>query len=201
MKHLMACHECDLLIDLHEQLADDRVVCCPRCHHQISSGQKNALDKVLALSLTATIVLIFANSFPFLAFEAKGQSRSINLIQTVLELFVQGYPVLSILMFCFIILLPLAYLLLLLFLTLPIKLGIQRSPPIMLGRVIDALLPWAMAEVFLIGVLVALIKVVAIAHIILGISFWAYILFTILFLLISNIVDSHRLWHWVADPE
>ena len=201
MKHLMACHECDLLIDLHEQLADDRVVCCPRCHHQISSGQNNALDKVLALSITATLVLIFANSFPFLAFEAKGQSRSINLFQTVLELFEQGYPTLSVLIFCFIILLPLAYLLFLLILTLPIKLRIKRSPPIILGRAIDALLPWAMAEVFLIGVLVALIKVVSMANIVLGISFWAYILFTILFLAISTIVDSHRLWHWVEHGE
>ena len=57
-----------------------------------------------------------------------------------------------------------------------------------------------MTEVFLIGVLVALIKIIAMANIVMGISFWAYILFTVLFVYISNIVDPHRLWGWIDPP-
>jgi paraquat-inducible protein A len=59
------------------------------------------------------------------------------------------------------------------------------------------LLPWAMSEVFLMGVLVALIKIAAMAKIVLGMAFWAYIFFAVMFLRLVSIADTHRLWGWV----
>lgn len=195
----MACHECDILIDMDIDVEIDpkQVVHCPRCHHSIFSGHKNPLDHVIALGITASIILVIANSFAFLTFEAQGQSRSISLLDSVYVLAQQGFPTLAALIFCFIILLPMIYLLSLLALTLPIKLGMQRSRPILLGRCISLLLPWSMAEVFLIGVLVALIKIVEMADIIMGTSFWAYVIFTVMFIYISNIANAHRIWQWV----
>ena len=194
---VFACHECDLLIERDLVCANNQSIYCPRCKSRLSSGHRNPLDTVIALSLTGIIVLLMANSFPFLAFEASGQSRSINLFSAALELANHNFPGLALLVLGFIIILPMLYLLGLLYLTLPVKLGWQREPPILVGRLLDHLLPWAMAEVFLIGVLVALIKVVEMATIILGLSFWAYILFSVIFIYVSNIVDHHRLWVWV----
>jgi paraquat-inducible protein A len=195
----IACHECDLLVELNSQIESDQSAHCSRCHQVIFAGHRNPLDYVVALSFTALALLVFANSFPFLAFEVKGQSRSINLIHSAQELYEQGFPVIAGLVFSFIILLPLVYLISMLILTVPIKLGIKRSPPIMLGKFMSVMLPWVMTEVFLVGVLVALIKIVAMANIILGVAFWAYIGFTMLFIYISNVVNPHRLWRWV-DP-
>lgn len=200
-QHLMACHECDILIDMDMdmdmEIGPKQIVQCPRCHHSVFSGHKNPLDHVIATGIAASIILIIANSFPFLTFEAQGQSRSISLIDSIYVLVQQGFPTLAAMIFCFIILLPMIYLLSLLALTLPVKLGMQRSPPILLGRCIALLLPWSMAEVFLIGVLVALIKIVAMADIIMGTSFWAYVIFTVMFIYISNIANAHRVWQWV----
>jgi len=196
-EHLIACHECDLLIELHSDFDEQQLLSCPRCQHKLISGHKNPLDYVVALSLSAIVTLMFAISFPFLAFQAKGQSRSIDLIDASQELFLQGFPVLAFLVLCFIVLLPLIYLISLLVVTVPVRFRLSRKPPILVGRLVNLLLPWAMAEVLLLGVLVALIKIVAMADIIIGVSFWAYILFAITFLTIANIVDHHRLWEWV----
>lgn len=193
----IACSECDRLINLPESVDANHSLFCPRCHHKIQSGHKYPLDYVLALSLTGLLLLVAANSFPFLSFEAKGQGHSINLVHASAELFAQGFPALSVLVLAFIIVLPMLYLSMLVVLTMPIKLNLAWRAPVWFGRILSALLPWAMAEVFLIGVLVALIKMMAMATINFGISFWSYILFSVTFTYISAIVDAHRLWKWL----
>ena len=196
-QHQIACHECDLLIqmpgieDTHHELR------CPRCHHRILSGHSNPIEHTVALSVTGLILLAIANAFPFLSFASRGQSHSITLYQASQELFSQGFYLLAILVFSFVILMPLLYLAAILLLTAPLLLQRPTTPPMLLGIVIDRLLPWIMTEVFLIGVLVALIKIVAMADIVLGISFWAYIAFTIVFIALSGIISRQRLWHWM----
>jgi len=192
-----ACNECDLLITVPDFIASGKKVVCPRCQHTITTGLDNSLDKVIALSFTAIIVLIISGYFPFLSFSSQGQQRTISLFQASSELYSQGFPGLALLVFFFIYVMPFLYLLLLLIVLSPIKFGIPRSPPILLGKIISRLLPWAMSEVFVIGVLVALIKIVTMADIVLGISFWSYFLFAPLFTYIVSIVDTHRLWNWI----
>ncbi len=195
---LIACYECDLLIELPEiKLKAAQQLRCPRCHHGISAGHDSPLDTVIALCITAVFTLVIACNYPFISFSAQGQSRAVTLVQTASELYSFGFPVLAFLVFSFILLLPFLYLLLLLSVLVPIKLNIRRSSPVLVGKLISWLLPWAMSEVFLIGVLVALIKVVAMAEISLGVSFWAYVAFVPMFIYVSSIVDRHRLWHWV----
>jgi paraquat-inducible protein A len=127
---LVACHECDLLIELPEfSLAANEKMQCPRCRYFISAGHDGPIETVLALCITALITLSLACTHPFISFDAEGQSRTVSLLQTSTELYAQGFPVLSGLVFCFIILLPLVYLLLLIRLLLPIKFGLM-SPEV-----------------------------------------------------------------------
>ncbi len=197
--HLIACHECDQLLYFVPSTDARQTAHCPRCDHAIQAGVSNSLDQVVALCITALIVLVIANYFNFLGFDAKGQERSINLLNASYELYLQGYPVLSVLIFTFIVAIPFLYMSCLLLICLPVKLGIRWRPSLWVGRLCSAMLPWAMSEVFLVGVLVALIKMASLATIIFGVSFWAYILFSILFLRVEHIVDSHRLWGWIDD--
>ncbi len=74
-------------------------------------------------------------------------------------------------------------------------------PSVGLGKLMSYILPWSMAEVFSIGVLVALIKVTSMADISLEPSFWAYVIFAPLFTHIVSVIDSHRLWDWIEQAE
>ncbi|MBF7073907.1 paraquat-inducible protein A [Glaciecola sp. MH2013] len=176
-------------------------VVCPRCKHVIAVGHNNAKHYVLALCVTALILLAVACSFSFISFASNGQARTINLLQTFTELYAQGYIFVSLLVFLFILLLPLLYLLSLSYIILSTRYRLGFLPVIGLGKVISHILPWSMAEVFLIGVLVALIKIISMADIFLQASFWAYVLFAPLFTHIVFIVDNHRLWRWVDDAK
>ena len=53
---------------------------------------------------------------------------------------------------------------------------------------------WSMVEVFAIGVIVSLVKLAAMAKVTLGPSFWAYLAFTVLFLLAFSAMDRLTVW-------
>lgn len=200
-EHQHACLECDLLITMPEQISHRSNVVCPRCQHVIAVGHNNARHYVLALCTTALILMLIACSFAFISFAANGQQRTIGLLQTSTELYAQGYWLISVLVFVFILLLPILYLLSVSYIILSTRYDLRLFPIVWLGKVITYILPWSMAEVFLIGVLVALIKVISMADITLEASFWAYVLFAPLFTHIVFIVDNHRLWRWIEDAK
>ena len=200
-EHQHACLECDLLLTLPEHISHRSNVVCPRCHHLIAVGHNNVRHYVLALCLTSLILMLIACSFAFISFATNGQHRTIGLLQTSTELYSQGYWLISVLVFVFILLLPILYLLSVSYIILSTRYTLRLVPKVWLGKVISFILPWSMAEVFLIGVLVALIKVISMADITLESSFWAYVLFVPLFTHIVFIVDNHRLWRWIEDAK
>ena len=51
-----------------------------------------------------------------------------------------------------------------------------------------------MVEVFIIGVIVSLVKIMKLATVILGISFWAYIVFTLCLVAALSGLDRWRVW-------
>jgi paraquat-inducible protein A len=196
----LACHDCDLLITIPE-IEENQSLICPGCLSKQFTKYKHPLDYSISFGLSALILSIMANSFPFLSFETQGQIRTITLLQASHDLFAQGFVFLAILIYAFILLLPMLYLSLLLTLLIPIKLHITPVLPIYIGKLLGLILPWIMAEVFIVGVLVALIKVIELADIIIGFSFWAYVGFAIFFTLTTNITNRHQLWHWIEHAK
>lgn len=193
-----ACHECDLLIKLSNDVSEVSSTYCPRCHHRITLGKEHALNHCLAVSFSALLVLVSAISLPFLSFEAQGFSREISLIQASSAFLNEAFYLIALCVFIFIVAIPFLSLFLLFILTLQIKFRAETVVGgVFIGRCLSALLPWAMADVFCVGVLVALIKIIALADIIFGLAFWAYLFFTVLFIYVSSIANPHRLWHWI----
>jgi paraquat-inducible protein A len=192
----IACFDCDLLINVPE-MAENHSLICPGCHSKQFTKYKDPLNYSISFASSAIIMLFLANSFPFLSFEAQGQIRTITLIQASQEMYTLGFVVLASLVYAFMLLLPILYLVSLLILLVPIKLDRKPFMPVFIGRLMGFFLTWVMVEVFIVGVLVALIKVIDLADIIIGFSFWAYIGFVIFFTLTANIANRHQLWDWI----
>jgi paraquat-inducible protein A len=199
LSRYLACHECDQLIAMPQTLGRNQSLFCPRCKSKQLTNYANSLDHSIAFSVTALILLIIANSFPFLSFEAQGQIRTISVLEASFDLYLQGFYMLAALVYAFVLLIPVLYLVAVLALLIPIKLGFKPPAAVIIGKAISMALPWAMAEVFMVGVLVALIKVIELADIVFGISFWAYSGFVLFFMAASNIASRHQLWHWIDD--
>jgi len=190
---LLACPSCDLIYDV-SGLVNGQKANCSRCQHNLTVFRTDELQRVVAFSCSALITLMLACSFPFMQFKAAGLESVMTLPKTAIELWNYGMPDLAFLVAAFIILIPAAMLLLILFLTIGLLLN-KKS--LWLRRVclwIFTLKNWSMVEVFFIGVLVSLVKIAKMATVVLGISFWAYAAFAILFILAVSSLDRFQYW-------
>lgn len=189
----VACPGCDLPVTIGP-LNDGERASCPRCGHQLAAGSRQGLEKSLAYAAAALALLVVANAFPFLSFSRAGLGNQMSLPQSALALYQNGSEVLGVLVLGFIILVPAVILLLLFAVLIPL---LSRRPVAWLtgaGRAIFLLKPWSMAEVFIIGVIASLVKISGMASVTLGVSFWAYAGFAVLFALSLSTLDRFTVW-------
>lgn len=191
------CHECENVVRI-PQLEHKHKAHCPRCGLQLTVYHKSAMHSMIAYGLTALIFLALAIPFDFLSFKAKGLQQSIDLMGGMAILIEQGHWVLGAGQFIAIIALPAAILIGLLYLLIPLSFGISPPQGKFVLRCVFALLPWSMAEVFLIGTLVSLIKLSSLADIGLGMSFYAYIAFIVTMVITLLYVDRYHLQEMIG---
>ncbi len=196
---MLVCDECDMLIAMPPSCEKTDRLVCPRCQHTITIGVERPKQRVFAVATSCLFLLFLVNYFPFLTFQSQGRSQSITLLQTVSEMYAQDYKLMGTLIFLFIFCLPLIYIISLFLYVLLTQLARAPKIALELGKLISSLLPWCMADVFFTGVVVALIKIIAMAEIVFGIAFYSYLLFALLFLYLSQVMDRHRLWGWYQE--
>ena len=192
-RRLRVCHECDLLLALPTLKTGEKAD-CPRCHHTLVRRQANAAERSLALAIATLIMLGLSLSFPFLGFSLQGISNGIALTQTISSLVVFEQPLVALIIMLTVLVLPLLYLSALCWLCI----GIIRRQPLpkspLLARMLKHLTPWMMADVFVIGTLVSMIKIIGMAEVELGLSFWTLCGYALLLLFTSQSVDRDWLW-------
>lgn len=191
------CHECEYRVYV-PKLGDRQIAKCPRCGFVLTRHKHQAITRIIAFALSALTFLGLALPFKFLGFSANGQQQSIGIISGLEVLIKQDYVFLAIIQMLSIVVLPALVLVGLLLILVPIQFGnsLPRSKRVL--SVVFALIPWSMAEIFLIGVLVSLIKISSLADISMGMSFYAYIGFTLCMSATYFYLDKHQLYLTVA---
>jgi len=189
----MVCHECDLLIAV-PALESGQKAYCPRCNYLLAAHRPHALMMVLAFGVSGLVFLLLSTAFPFLGFSASGQERTVTLLQSILILVTEDLPSLAAIVFASIILIPGAFLIGAVYVSSALKLNRSLPGTVMVLRWTLMLRPWSMAEIFLIGILVSFVKIVTIADVSLGLSFWSYVLFTVCMVVVTLYPDKRRLW-------
>ena len=189
----IACVLCDLPVTI-EALEPGVRARCPRCGHLLASGQADPFSRSLALAITSLVLLLLANSFPFMSLEASGFEKVMTLPATARELHQEDYTALAVLVMGVIVVIPAAMLVTIVALAVPLRQG--RSAPwlVAAGRALFTMSPWSMVEVFLIGVIVSLVKIVHLAHVEIGIAFWSYAAFGVGFTATLSSLDRLTMW-------
>ena len=170
---LVACHDCDLLCRLGN-MPDGAAAYCTRCGGLLRRRRRNSIERTLALTLAASVLFAVANVFPFLSFDMKGRTTQTTLVTGVVDLWKQGVPEIAVLVGFTAVFAPFVQLALLLYVLLPVHLGRvpwQMRPMFRLLRHIE---PWSMMEVFMVGILVAVTKLVDMATVLPGLALWAF---------------------------
>jgi paraquat-inducible protein A len=200
MNSTIACHGCDLLVDV-SGLTDGNTADCPRCGGFLTRFRSDAYERVAASAVAAMICLVLASSFPFLSFAAKGLESVMTLRSTPASLWQNGMPEVAVLVAAFIIFIPAVILALLALIAFPLARGQYRWWLRPAAHLMFMIQGWAMVEVFIIGVIVSLVKIAAMATVILGVSFWAYAAFAILFTFAVASLDRFQCWELIEKLE
>lgn len=192
----IACQECDLI----HRVADFREgssAVCRRCGYVLFTRKAGSLDRGLALTLAGFLLFIIANAYPLLEIEMKGLQQETNLFGGVKALYSGGDWSIAILVFFTAILFPLLELMLNLYILLPIKLNRRPWKMVPILSILTAIKPWGMMEVFMLGILVSVVKLVKMATVIPGLSLYAF--FALIFIMAASAAsfDTHAIWEKV----
>lgn len=192
-KRKIACHECDLLM-LMPSLKHRQKAVCPRCGFVLTQFYQHGQVKLLAFALTSLVFLTFSLKFSFLIFSLHGNEKNLTLVESIQSFTEINYQFISILLFSMAIIIPFIFL----FSIVYVSLSFNRPKLLPLTEQVlklsMVLTPWNMAEIFFVGILVSLIKVMTLANISFGMSFFTYTLFIVSFSTTFMYFDRYQLW-------
>lgn len=190
----MACPSCDFLHQKTSIEPNERARCL-RCRTVLYTNFPNTLDSTLAATI-GSIVLLIAGLFPpFLTLSRSGIKSSITLLDTAWALVFSKIALLGVFVTLLIVLIPLLRLSLMAFVLLCLKFRIGASMWVKRSfRLALFLEPWAMIDVFIIGVVVSLIKISELAVLDIGLAFFAWIGLVISTVLFSMTLSKDTLW-------
>lgn len=185
------CPQCDLLVAL-PALEEGQKASCPRCGTGLVTQWFAPRLRPTLYALAALFMLLLANLFPFVNMSVAGINSQVTLLKIPNVLFDEDYSSLGTFFLFFVQIFPALLLVIILLLVNRIRLPliIKKS----LARILFQLKSWGMAEIFLAGVLVSFVKLMAYGSIGIGSSFIPWCLFCILQLLAFQYVDKRWLW-------
>ena len=196
-ENVMACPECDLLQRI-PAIPPGGAARCPRCRHTIASSKPDSLERTLALTVTAAIVLVVANVAPLMGISAVGRNASTTIVGGALEMWMQGQEITAVVvMFCAFVA-PAIHV----GFMLAVLLAVRRPPaPSWAGtllRLSEFHQPWAMVEVMMLGILVSLIKIAELATVVPGIGMFAAGALVVLIAAMTVSFEPREVWERVC---
>lgn len=193
---VILCPACDLA-HRHTQPPTSGRTQCARCRAHLQRPQSAAIDTAIALAVCALVLLLLGNTYPLVAMHVGGNSRDTTLIGAALGLYDQGFDSLAILVFLTTVVAPLLQILALLYVLVPLWRGRRAPGQNAVLRLLTRVRPWSFMEVFMLGALVALVRLANFAHIAPGISLWSCALLMICLSALTSITSPEQLWRWV----
>jgi len=185
------CPQCDLLVTLPD-LQYGQKANCPRCKTTLTMRWREPHRRPVGYALSALFMLLLANLFPFVNMNVKGLSSEVMLIQIPQVLVDENYASLASLFMIVVQMIPALCMLSIILLCKPVKM--PRRWSVRLGWLLFHLKSWCMVEIFLAGVLVSFVKLIAYGDVGVGTSFVPYVLFCLLQVRAFQCTD--RLWLW-----
>jgi paraquat-inducible protein A len=194
LDNLIVCAQCDAVFTLSRPGHGERAQCA-RCGTVLITPRRKAGLQIIAVSLAIAILIVAATVFPFLSISAAGTTNSISILGAALAFSEGPLIALSLTTAALIIFVPLARVLLTIYVLVPIVLDF---PPVrgstQAFRLSEALRPWSMAEIFALGCAVALIKISDLADVAFGPAFWMFAALVVLLVVQDNVLCRWSVW-------
>ena len=200
LDRLIACPRCDALYRVEDPRQGERVV-CSRCETVLIAPRTGAYLRVVALAVTVMILMIGVTFMPFLQIRIAGLSQKASVFDAALAFTGGPLAPLAIAVAALIVFIPVLRAELILYVLTPLVIG--RAPlrhAAAAFRLSEDLRPWSMAEIFVLGVAVALVKVADLAQVFLGPAFWMFAALVVIVMLQDGYMCRWTIWKSL-DPE
>ncbi len=189
-----SCHTCDLLV--RTPLAGEAAN-CPRCGSGVHGMRlPDSITRTWALLASATLLLVPANLFPVMTVTRFGQGEPSTILSGVVHLAEDGAWPLAALVFFASFVVPITKIGALALLLVTVQRGSawRLRDRTLLYRVTEAVGAWSMIDVFLVGILVALVRMDALASVRPGIGATFFGAAVVLTMLAARTFDPRLVW-------
>ena len=175
-------------------LQDGESAECPRCGYELFSHRHHVVRRSLALVLTALLLYIPANFLPIMQLNLLGQTSQDTVWSGVLGLYESGMQGIAVVVFLCSMAVPLLKLLCQLLVLLSIRTDFARSYGLLLYRIYHHMREWGMLEVYLMGILVAMVKLMDLADLSLGLGLFCFIALLLVQVWLEVTMAPHQIW-------
>jgi paraquat-inducible protein A len=197
---LIACPECDLL-QREPPPIEKGAVDCVRCGALLYRTVPHAIELALALMSAAAILFVMANVFPVMSLGLQGRYTAETFYGMAQSLAEAGMLSVALLVAVTLIVVPAVRILALLCALVPLRLGrVPKALPLA-SRLLTALRPWSMVEVFILGALVSMGRLNDVGDLDLDVGFWSITGVMLLQAAADSILDQRDLWRCAAALE
>jgi len=194
--HIVSCHECDELVRISNPYREGRFN-CPNCGHLLFRHHAGMVEKMFAYAIAAAVLFWVTNYFPFLSFHVAGNTSHANFFTSIVYLFEEEEWLLALAIMMTTLVVPLIRIVLFLLLFGPLY--FKKVPPyaVLFMKILSHSLPWGMLDVFLVGVLVSMVKLVKMGTIIPGESLWAFMALVFVIAGMQVSFNAHTVWETI----
>jgi len=198
---LFVCHDCDALQRV-PAVEPGHDALCMRCGSRLFRNPVGGIDKPLAYIFASMILFVIANTNPVMSISILGLVQNASITDAALAFIHAGSPELAAIVWLPSVLFPGLTIVGLFYVLASIRFDLNWPGTRILLVWISRLLPWGMLDVFLLGILVSLVKLAALADIALGIGFYDFLVLIFLYAASIASLETHTLWeHLGGDYE
>ena len=172
---------------------------CLRCSATLRRSRPGWSRRVMALTLTSLVLYFVAVLAPFISVDIVGQQRQTTMVSLPIALFAQGAWELGVIVLATAIVAPLAKILVLIYVLHGLR---SARPPRNLPFIFKwyhRIGPWAMVEVFLLGVFVAFTRLGAIATVNTGVALYAVAALMITMVTADYLLEPDGVWEAMEE--
>ena len=196
---LISCHVCHAL-SRRPQTSAVKLL-CPRCGARIHQRIPNSLAETWSYLIAAIVLYFPANFYPIMSVVWLGQGEPATILEGVVQLIEEGMWPLALIVFVASIFIPLLKMVVLAFLLISVQ---RRSRWRMvdrtrLYRMTEFVGRWSMVDIFVIGILAALVQFGSLASIEPGIGSLSFAAVVVLTMFAAHRFDPRLIWDACND--
>jgi paraquat-inducible protein A len=192
-----ACPECDVLLNLASPAMGEKTH-CPRCGYLLQRPSKHSVERTFALSISGLILIIPANLMPLIGIKIFGNTNDGSLWSGVVMLVNEGMWFVALLVFLSSILFPLLNIILALLISGHLYFNKPNPYLAIWMRWLQHLDEWAMLEVYMLGIIVACVKLASLAELKFGFGLYAFIALLLITVMLASSLDNYQFWRRIV---